>query len=1615
MEKIAFFDLETSSRDHQIFDIGCIKSDGSTFHENSIQRFLSFVQDAAFICGHNVIKHDLKYLHQQLGNNKFGLGTTIDTLYLSPLLFPKNPYHRLLKDDKLQVEELNNPLNDSIKARELFYDEVEAFNALEEPLKKIFYNLLVHQKEFVSFFNFLNYVHKLSVSELESLICSYLDQKICEHSPITRMILEAPVSLAYALALVNVTDKYSLTPPWVLHNYPDVERVLFLLRNKPCVIGCTYCNEALNPFKALKRYFGYEAFRSYGGEPLQEKAIYAAIQNKSLLAVFPTGGGKSITFQVPALMSADNAKALTVIISPLQSLMKDQVDNLEKKHGITEAVTINGLLDPVERQQVFERVAGSNPELALANILYLSPESLRSVGIQKLLINRKIARFVIDEAHCFSSWGQDFRVDYLYIGDFIKALQTKKGLKDKIPVSCFTATAKQKVIEDIRTYFKDKLDIELEVFRANASRTNLQYKVFNKNDEEQKYAEVRRLLESKKCPSIIYVSRTKRAYKLAQRLCEDGFDARPYHGKMGKDEKTANQNAFIDGDVDIMVATSAFGMGVDKSNVGMVIHYEISDSLENYVQEAGRAGRDETINADCYVLFNEDDLDKHFILLNQTKLDQKEINQIWKAIKDLTRTRDKLSNSALEIARKAGWDDTVAEIETRVTTAIAALEDAGYVKRGQNMPRVYANSILTKTAQEAIERINLSEKFTEKQKERAIRIVKKLFSSKSKRLATEETAESRVDYISDHLGIIKEEVLQLIQLLRDEKILADTKDLTAFIKKGENSNRSLSILEKYRQIETYFFSHLSEKETTINLKELNEQATENGCKDVSPNKLKTVTNFWVIKNWVKRKTLEYSKNHVEMILSQPKAQLMSKMQKRHELGGVIVEYLFHKASTIAPKSEVDEFLIEFSVQELKEAAEKAGGLFTLKATNEDIEDTLVYLSKIEAIKIEGGFLVVYNRLTINRLEKNNKIQYKLEDYQKLSQFYQNKVQQIHIVGEYAKKMIENYNGALQFVDDYFRLNYTSFLNKYFPGSRQDEIKRTLTPAKFQQLFGALSPEQLEIIKDFKNQHIVVAAGPGSGKTRVLVHKLASLLLTEDIKHEQLLMLTFSRAAATEFQKRLLDLIGNAAHYVEIKTFHSYCFDLLGRVGNLEKVDSIIQTAIEKIRSGDIEPSRITKTVLVVDEAQDMNKHEFALVKTLMEQNEDVRVVLVGDDDQNIYEFRGSDSKYMQQLISENGAKKYELVVNYRSKANIVSVANQWASRIPNRLKEVPIIANETADGVIRIIQHGKTSLHIPLVENIKSTDLAGSTCLLTNTNDEAAQLTGLLVKAGYAAKLIQSNDGFSLYNLQEFRFFTDFISQNIDSPVISDKDWEEGIRELNQRFQKSNKLEWCNVIIKEFELSNKARKYKSDWKAFLFESKFEDFMQVNGETIYVSTIHKAKGKEFDNVFIVLNNFDENSEECKRQLYVAITRSKANLSIHYNKNFLRPLIANHLIYTTDTTIYGAPNFVSCILTHRSVQLGYFEFVQHRINGLVSGSVLSCTPEGLATDKGLVVKYSKEFLNTLKGFELKGYQLNQAEVNFVVYWMNSTNNKEVKIVLPKLTFFKSSAYLNSHKVS
>lgn len=1594
---LVFIDTEIEQKG-RILDIGAIKDDGSCFHNASIAEFTKFVSTSKYVCGHNIINHDIKYIGHAINGSKNISEHIIDTLYLSPLLFPAKPYHALVKDDKLQSDDANNPLNDAIKAKDLFYHEVAAFKQTEERLKQIFYLLLHNQQEFSAFFSFLGYSN--TNAGLEELILHQFKMEICQQVELAKIIENHPIELAYSLSLIsafaNNKKVCSITPPWVLKNYPEVERIIFRLRNRPCITGCVYCNTALDIHKGLKRFFGFNSYRTYGGEPLQEKAVRAAVNNKSLIAVFPTGGGKSITFQVPALMSGDNSKGLTIVISPLQSLMKDQVDNLEKA-GIIDAVTINGLLDPVDRAKSFERVEDGS-----ASILYISPESLRSKTIERLLLGRKIARFVIDEAHCFSSWGQDFRVDYLYIGDFIKLIQEKKNLEEGIPVSCFTATAKQKVIEDIIDYFKEKLSLDLEIFSSTASRTNLQYSVFAKDDEEQKYQTARELIEEKNCPTIIYVSRTKKAYMLADRLTKDGFNAKPYHGKMDKQEKSENQNTFINGQTQIMVATSAFGMGVDKKDVKLVIHYEISDSLENYVQEAGRAGRDENIEADCFVLFNEEDLSKHFILLNQTKLSIKEIQQVWKAIKEITRFRSKVSNSALEIARKAGWDDNVVEIETRVTTAIAALEDAGYLKRGQNMPRVFANSILAKNVQEATDKINGSEKIVGKQKENAIRIIKKLFSSKSRKHLNEEAAESRIDYIGDHLGLDNENVINIVNLLREEGILADAKDLTAFIKRGEHRNRSFSIVDEFSKIENFLLPLFEEEEKNFFIKELNEEAEIQGCTEVSITKIKNIINFWTIKKWIKRHNLEHSKNHIVVIRQQSKHLLKEKLEKRHELAKFIVEFLFEKSNSNMARGErdKDEVLVEFSINELKIAYENGINL-RLNIDANDIEDTLYYLSKIEAIKIEGGFLVLYNRLTIERTEQDNKKRYTKEDYQKLYQFYENKIQQIHIVGEYANRMITDYKNALQFVEDYFHLNYASFLNKYFKGSRQNEIKRNLTPAKFRQLFGELSPTQLKIINDNESRYIVVAAGPGSGKTRVLVHKLASLLLMEDVKHEQLLMVTFSRSAAIEFKKRLLKLIGNAANYIEIKTFHSYCFDLLGRVGSLEKSDQILKSTIEKIRNGEVETNRITKTVLVIDEAQDMDQDEFDLIRTLMEHNEEMRVIAVGDDDQNIYEFRGASSKYLEKFIQIDIANKYELVENYRSKSNLVAFTNHFVQRISHRLKATPIIAMQSEYGKIKLVRYQNANLIPPVVEDILSTGLIGTTCVLTKTNEEALQVTGQLLKNRMRAKLIQTNDSFSLYNLQEIRFFLTKLSLVDDVFVISDELWENAKQELFDKFRNSTLLDFCKNFIKDFEATNTKKKYTSDLDVFIRESKLEDFFNENGETIFVSTIHKAKGREFDNVFLLLENFNSTTDEAKRQLYVAMTRAKRNLSIHLNSNFLDGILVENLEVVDNREIYLASPEQIMQLNHENVNLGYFESVQHHLEGLISGDSLIATSEGCTNTNGnLVLKFSKKFVEHLEGKKNNGYIVEGAKVNFVAYWRKEDAQQEVKIILPEL---------------
>lgn len=1587
--KTAFIDLEVDGRG-KILDIGGVKA-GQGFHSARIPEFADFVSDCDCLCGHNIIGHDIKYLKPFLRKEYI----LIDTLYLSPLLFPRKPYHKLLKDDKILTEELNNPLNDSLKAQSLYEDEVRAFNALDKDFQQLYYDLLNEDIHFSGFFKSIEYVpsrkpfffRKSTAEQLRDI----LKGKICEHSNVESFVKEHKVECAYAAALISTDDRNSITPAWILHNYPSVENVIRGLRAVNCGDArCAYCSQKLNAEYSLKKWFGYDRFRTFGGEPLQENAAKAAIKGESLLAIFPTGGGKSLTFQLPALMAGETVRGLTVVISPLQSLMKDQVENLEKK-GISEAVYINGLLSPIERRNALERV-----ESGEASLLYIAPEQLRSKTIEKVLMSRTLVRIVIDEAHCFSAWGQDFRIEYMFIGEFIKHLQESKGLDTPIPVSCFTATAKPKVISDICDYFRDRLGITLKRFTTDVARTNLRYTVLFRASDEDKYQTLRNLLDGTKCPAIVYVTRTKAAEKIAERLGKDGFDAKAFHGQMEINTKVKAQDDFMSGKVRIIVATSAFGMGVDKSDVGLVVHYEISDSLENYIQEAGRAGRDVNSQAECYVLYNDDDLNKHFILLNQTKLTLSEINQVWSAIKKLTAKHDCIHISALEIARKAGWEE-IRDVETKVKSAIAALETAGYLRRGMNSPRIFATSIVPRNMDEASERIERCPDFTEDDKLDARRIIKSLISERSRSRAGTAEAESRVDYLSDMLGIETRKVISIVERMRVAGILAKDDDMTAYLRLGQ-----LRKFKYYIQLEKFLVETVIGECTKFSLKEINEKAIASGIARSSVKDIRTILFFWTIRHYIEKRPV--TDDYIQIAAKVSASDLEKQIAVRNSIASFIV-YRFKDNN----KEEDGEVKVGFSLAGLV-GDYNDSALFPEKIDVGMAEEALLFLAKTGILNLEGGFMVLYNKLQIERL-KDSKCRYKKDDYHNLDDFYKQRIQQIHIIGKYANMMVSDKNRAMEYVHDYFVLDFKAFIKKYFDSKEEKRIGRNVSERKYNELFGGLTQTQSAIINDNESRFIVVPAGPGSGKTYVLVRKLASLILLEDVKSEQLLMLTFSRAAAVEFKKRLRDLIGNAAEYVEIKTFHSYSFDILGRKGSVDDSGHIVADAVEGILRGRVERSRITKSILVIDEAQDLGVQEFELVKELIRLNDDMRVIAVGDDDQNIYEFRGSDSGNMKSLITDYGASVYDMMENFRSSEAVVSISNNYVKGMSNRLKSAPIICRRSDRGCVRLIHHASLDYEQAIVNEILSGAPGGTVCVLTATNDDALVISALLNKSGRRARLIRSNDGFYLRDLAEFRFFLDTIRE-FDAACLDNDTWTKSAEMVVEHFRGSECLEMFRNCLEAFNEECPGRKYISDFENFLLESRLEDFSKSRSSEIIVSTIHKSKGCEYDNVYISLKGLGDITDRERRMIYVGMTRAKNNLSVHFsNVNlFLDKSLQRFII--EDNTVYGAPVEVLMQLSHRDVVLDIFKGCQDSLPGLLSGTGLFVSGDYLYAETGVrrvkVLRFSSAFRTQLSRMVSKGYLPVKAKVRFQVFWSyeeptgetGSPTRSEIMIVLPDL---------------
>ncbi|MCY4390290.1 MAG: RecQ family ATP-dependent DNA helicase [Desulfurellaceae bacterium] len=715
-------DLEVGRNDDRIHAFGAVRSrsgKAQTFHggdlDTALKNLDAFAKGADYLLGHNLIAFDLPHLNAAKPDLRLLRLSAVDTLRLNPLAFPRHPYHHLVKhyqDGQLKRGRVNDPELDARLSLDVFSDQQKALREANPDLLAAWHWLTSADDTgagFNAFFSALRGAARPSHVDAYRAIRDRLADTTCLTQ--SRAVLQEVLAdtagngwgLAYALAWLSVAGGNSVMPPWVRHQFPEAGALIRRLRDTACTSpACKWCRERHDARKELTRWFGFPDFRTEprdeNGRPMQQAIVEAIMAGQHVLGILPTGTGKSLCYQIPALSRYDKTGALTVVISPLVALMADQVAGLEA-NGVVSSVTINGMLSMPERAAALDRV-----RLGDTSILIVSPEQLRSRAVRRVLDQREIGTWVLDEAHCLSRWGHDFRPDYRYVARFIRE-KTPDG-----QIVCLTATAKPDVREDIRVHFRDKLGVDLTVFDGGAQRTNLEFEVVPTTGGE-KFAHIHQILTVDLPPgtsggAIVYCATRRQTEDIAQYLCAKNIDAAHFHADLSPETKKSVQQHFISGDIRVIVATNAFGMGIDKPDVRLVIHADIPGSLENYVQEAGRAGRDRE-KARCVLLYTTDDVERQFGMSARSRLTRQEIHAILKALRNLDRKK-RMNGQVVATAGEILGEDEDAAFErdsatddTRVRTAISWLEEAELLARGEDRVQVFPSSLRVSSIEEA--------------------------------------------------------------------------------------------------------------------------------------------------------------------------------------------------------------------------------------------------------------------------------------------------------------------------------------------------------------------------------------------------------------------------------------------------------------------------------------------------------------------------------------------------------------------------------------------------------------------------------------------------------------------------------------------------------------------------------------------------------------------------------------------------------------------------------------------------------------------------------------------------------------------------------------------------
>ena len=1303
-------DIETAQKDRTVLrELGVFRPDLDVRKRLSgkapdlVARLDELTEGAALILGHNVIAHDqpaLAMLYPELRLHKLPL---LDTLELSPVAFPQNPYHRLVKDYKLCTTTRNDPVRDAELAYTLFLDQRAALQTRvdEHPDEALCLHYLLAQengKGVANLFATLRRSLRPSLAEAQAAWQRTTRGKVCITGQ-GRVVAEWLPDrewhkpLAYALAWLRVSGGNSVLPPWVSLTYPRTREVIAALRDVPCTHPeCDWCREQHDLQALLPRYFpGITRFRSSpttpDGRSLQQAIVENGFAGKPSLAILPTGGGKSLCFQLPALSRYYRNGSLTVVISPLQSLMKDQVDNLDAR-GITCAGFLNSMLTPMERGVMLDKL-----RLGDIGLIFVAPEQFRSIAFANALKHREVGAWVFDEAHCLSKWGHDFRPDYLYVSRFIKARQ-----KDKpSPVFCFTATAKPDVIEDICDHFEKRLGVSLERLEGGVSRENLAYEV-RAVPAQAKYPEVLRLLQEalrEEGGAIVFCARQKTVEELAAFLKEAGLECGYFHGGMLPGDKRAVQEAFLAGKLRVIAATNAFGMGVDKPDVRLVIHLDTPGSLENYLQEAGRAGRDQE-PARCILLYDEADLDVQFRLLRNSRLTQHDIHAILKALRAIER-KDRSEGSVvvtsgeilLEIPEKHRIDPEASDADTKVRIAVAWLEEARLLERHENHTRVFPGSLLVANLDDA--RARLQHEFGDSAD------IEPYLTILSMLLQVGDDEGLSTDELMIATGLESRTLQAMLRDLDRLKLLSNDTEIGVTLYRDPDTPVRLDELAR---IENALLDSLREAAPDadqeawqiLNMRRLCDTLRRDTQLDVDPEKLSRLLKSFAEpfgedvgqRGFFTLRPAGLDNRYIKLRRSWQEIENIR--QRRMRVCNALVSFFL-------AQRQGNNLLVTCKQGELERALQMDLTLQDLGIRNWDVAlpASLIYLDTNEVLHLARGKAVFRSAMTIELNAEARRRQFKKSDYEELALHYKDKIVQVHVMAEYAKLALGKIQAAMAFIVDYFSLDHDVFVRRYFAG-RKDVLDMATTEAAHRKILIDLqNPEQQGIVAAPTEGNHLVLAGPGSGKTRAIVHRVAWLLRESMVLPEEIMVLAYNRSAVTEVKRRLWDLVGPDAAGVSVQTLHGLAMRITGtsyavaveRGENIE-FESVIRLAAERLRRAeagdDVGPSVQRDRLLaglrfiLVDEYQDINGDHYDLIsavagRTLDNAEDRLSLLVVGDDDQNIYAFGGANVRFIRQFEADYQARCYHLVENYRSTGYIIDCANRLIARARDRMKQ----------------------------------------------------------------------------------------------------------------------------------------------------------------------------------------------------------------------------------------------------------------------------------------------------------------------------------------------------------